>query len=284
MDHMRYYLCKMALMTRNNDISERSPLACGRIVDLQQLTKPAGSAARDMRMFGCYAAVLVIDGGGFYSDARGVECEITTGDLIHVFPELPHRYGPRQASGWAEQYLVYEGDIFDQWRRAGWLSVHNPVWHVSPVKHWARSMMRIWQPGLDAAAGVGRLLAWLGEARSEQFLADQIAPEREAWINEAREFLERDLEKSLDVREVARRVGIPYETFRRRFTKVVGVPPVRYRALRSIDQARTLMQTTAMSDKQIAAALGYCDEFYFSRRFKEIVGASPRNYRLTLGD
>lgn len=39
------------------------------------------------------------------------------------------------------------------------------------------------------------------------------------------------------------------------------------------------MQQTDLSDKQIAAELGFCDEFHFSRRFKQITGRSPRAFR-----
>ena len=67
------------------------------------------------------------------------------------------------------------------------------------------------------------------------------------------------------------------------FTQIVGMPPAKYRAARIIDRACELIQNSDLSDKQIAEKLGFCDEYYFSRSFKKIRGASPRAFRKTLG-
>jgi len=40
------------------------------------------------------------------------------------------------------------------------------------------------------------------------------------------------------------------------------------------------MQNRSLKDRQIAESLGFCDEFYFSRRFKAVTGQSPRQFRL----
>ncbi len=70
-----------------------------------------------------------------------------------------------------------------------------------------------------------------------------------------------------------------YESFRKRFTRVVGQPPARYRMARLMDRACELMQAGRALDKEIAGSLGFCDHFHCSRRFKQIVGESPRQFR-----
>lgn len=48
-----------------------------------------------------------------------------------------------------------------------------------------------------------------------------------------------------------------YEGFCKRFTKLLGTSPGRYRAARVMDRARELMQEGLLTDKQIAQlALG----------------------------
>jgi len=51
---------------------------------------------------------------------------------------------------------------------------------------------------------------------------------------------------------------------------------------RLIDRACELMCESRFTDSEIAERLGFCDEFYFSRRFKEITGKSPRMFRKNL--
>jgi len=52
---------------------------------------------------------------------------------------------------------------------------------------------------------------------------------------------------------------------------------------RIVVEAKRELYLTAKPVKQIAAQLGYEDEFYFSRFFKKKVGVSPDSYRKTVG-
>lgn len=52
---------------------------------------------------------------------------------------------------------------------------------------------------------------------------------------------------------------------------------------RIVIEAKRELYLTSKSIKQISAALGYPDEFYFSRLFKKKVGVSPDIYRKTVG-
>ena len=52
---------------------------------------------------------------------------------------------------------------------------------------------------------------------------------------------------------------------------------------RTILEAKKLLHLTYRSVKEIAAELGFADEFYFSRYFKKSVGCSPKSYREKVG-
>ncbi|WP_079242202.1 AraC family transcriptional regulator [Chryseobacterium indologenes] len=52
---------------------------------------------------------------------------------------------------------------------------------------------------------------------------------------------------------------------------------------RIILESKKLLHLTYRSVKEIAAELGFADEFYFSRYFKKSVGCSPKNYREKVG-
>lgn len=54
-------------------------------------------------------------------------------------------------------------------------------------------------------------------------------------------------------------------------------------ANRILIEAKRELYLTSKPVKQIAASLGYMDEFYFSRFFKKRVGVSPDAYRKTVG-
>ena len=102
------------------------------------------------------------------------------------------------------------------------------------------------------------------------------------WLGRARALLESDRYRHSPIDEIARRLKVPGHVLRRRFARLTGLSASRHRVVRTIDRACELMQTTGLLDRQIAERLGFCDEFYFSRRFREITGRSPREFRAIL--
>jgi AraC-like DNA-binding protein len=121
--------------------------------------------------------------------------------------------------------------------------------------------------------------------RLQQFLGD-IALEPEIQSTAPR-WLPRALHLLIDSPEcapgaVARQLGLSYETFRKDFTRHTGLPPVRYRLHRRIDQARLLIAGQRLTNKQVAETLGFYDEFHFSRRFHEVTGQTTREFRRSL--
>ncbi len=82
--------------------------------------------------------------------------------------------------------------------------------------------------------------------------------------------------------KVARALGMSYETFRKRFSSAAGVSPGHYQAMKVMDKACALMITGELTNKEIAERLSFCDEFHFARRFKQIMGLTPTQFRMKM--
>ncbi len=238
------------------------------------------------RVLGRYAVVLLLDGAGQYRDAWGYKSRLRSGGLILVSPRLAHRYGPDEGQVWTERYLCFEGPLFDLFFSQGGSNLRPPVRHVEPVEVWRRKLDAIiTQPGPVTAAEAMR-----ENLRLMSFLLDLqgLAPGRgglvrgEDWMTRACALIETAPTGPLDLRDLARRLGTNYETFRKTFAGSMGMSPTRYRALRQIETACAWMEEGGRSDKEIAEALGFCDGFHFSKRFKQLTGMSPRAFRLKL--
>ena len=76
--------------------------------------------------------------------------------------------------------------------------------------------------------------------------------------------------------EVARRLGVAYPTFRRRFREAMGVSPGRTESVAAWNRRVT---AAGKSVKQVADELGYSDPFTFSAQFKAHFGLSPQRFR-----
>lgn len=248
--------------------------------------RPWQAFERGHRYYGRFALVLLTEGAGRYEDDRGVCRDLEPGDVVVVLPDVGHRYGPRRGHGWREVFIVFDGPVFERWRRDGLLRPDRPVLRARPVERWAERVQRVLEPNAsteaDALVEVCRVQQLLAE-----LLADEggsgVGPGRSPWLERAVELVESTIPgPPVDWDEVAERLHVSPATLRRRFRERLGVPPGRYRTRRMIERGCELMQQTDLTDQQIADRLGFCDGFYFSRCFKRVTGRSPRAYRASL--
>lgn len=82
---------------------------------------------------------------------------------------------------------------------------------------------------------------------------------------------------SLDA--LAAEVGCSRATFARRFTELVGEPPMTYLTGWRIALAADLLRTTDLTVETIAQRVGYANAFALSVAFKRLRGSSPRSHR-----
>jgi AraC-like DNA-binding protein len=81
------------------------------------------------------------------------------------------------------------------------------------------------------------------------------------------------------VAELAREFGYSVSHFSRTFAAVTGQRPQAFTIGVKLERARELLATTGLTIGEIAAAVGVPDLFYFSRLFKQRVGATPSEFR-----
>ena len=84
---------------------------------------------------------------------------------------------------------------------------------------------------------------------------------------------------ALRTQQTVKALDLPYETFRRKFRRDNGITLHQFIADRLIQRASLGLLLTKDTVQQIAAQLGFADEFYFSRFFKQKMEYSPREYR-----
>ncbi|HEX5324576.1 MAG TPA: AraC family transcriptional regulator [Capsulimonadaceae bacterium] len=259
-----------------------SPL--GRLTLAARIERGKGIVpAQPYRVYGSYALVYITEGNGRYSDSNGLAQEIHAGDAILVFPELPHTYGPQPGRTWSELYLVFDGPAVDSWREIGILSAQRPIYHLEPIARWTERFLEVVgaetvQTGRDSSLQICRLLTLLTEIAE---LNSSAAPSRDdrQWLTKACIILREDLASQGRLDHFAAKLGLSTQAFRKRFKQELGMAPAQYRANRRIETACDLLQYTRMTNAQIAESLGFSDEYHFSKRFKEMRGESPREFR-----
>ena len=95
----------------------------------------------------------------------------------------------------------------------------------------------------------------------------------------ARDAMDRDFVKPLDVPALARIALMSATHFTREFRTTFGETPHRYLQRRRIERAMALLRTTSVTVTEAATAVGFESLGTFSRTFRAIVGLSPTEYR-----
>ncbi|MFF3291621.1 AraC family transcriptional regulator [Streptomyces sp. NPDC003023] len=83
------------------------------------------------------------------------------------------------------------------------------------------------------------------------------------------------------VESLARKVGVSRAGLARRFTAVVGEPPMAYLATWRLTLAADLLREPDATVATVARRVGYSSAFALSSAFKRVRGMSPQEYRTT---
>ncbi len=258
------------IYTRNMNTS---PLGGIRIAGF---AKDGAGLKQRLRSHSFYSFVYLLKGRGVYDDGRSVSAGIRPGDALLVMPGSEHWYGPCPGTTWDELYILFEGPVFDAWRTSGCFD-WAPLIRLASVDSWSQRIVR--------TAGESHFDRWPGmmaesqrlEALFLDILSFSRAPVKsdQEWLIEAKAAL-----SSRDpVSDAADNLGLPYHSFRRKFKKLAGIPPGKYKTAVVMDNACRLLANRSLSVREIASMLDYCDEYHFSKQFRRTVGWSPSDYR-----
>ncbi|WP_199846216.1 helix-turn-helix domain-containing protein [Streptomyces sp. H-KF8] len=95
----------------------------------------------------------------------------------------------------------------------------------------------------------------------------------------ARDAMDRDYARPMDVPALARIAHVSPAHFARTFRTTFGETPHRYLQRRRVERAMFLLRETDRSVTDIGFEVGFNSPGTFSRTFRDIVGRSPRAYR-----
>ncbi|BBD06917.1 AraC family transcriptional regulator [Desulfovibrio ferrophilus] len=236
----------------------------------------------------CYS-VAIVEEGTNTAFLRDSTVAMTAGDLIVIHPGEVHACNPLQDSGWTYRMFYIDAEILE----AAALDVFEsgletpefpePVFRDDELSQALVGLNEAIEQGADALEKESRLLDACAMLLSRH--AQAILPEaRPQGDSEAtgliRKRLEADPTATVKLEELAALTGLSRYAALRTFQREEGLSPHAYQTQLRIAQAKRLMRDGA-SIVDAALATGYSDQSHFSNAFKQVTGATPRQYRLS---
>ena len=130
----------------------------------------------------------------------------------------------------------------------------------------------------DGFAFSGLLLTLLSRLSSDD---EKSADRSGGYVLNAMEYLRQNCQNGVTASDAALAVGLSEKYLCRLFREKAGVTPTEFLQAYRLSQAKALLTGTDLPIRQIAEAVGFEDQTYFSRFFRSRVGKSPSAYRLS---
>ena len=125
------------------------------------------------------------------------------------------------------------------------------------------------------------LCAWVGRAIDDfvELVHDNQNSRRVSQIQPATDFIEKNFSSQISLSDVAKASHLSPSRLAHIFKDQTGMTIVDYITQVRIEQAKNLLISTDQSCTEICFGVGYNNQSYFTRTFKELVGVTPRQFR-----
>ena len=135
--------------------------------------------------------------------------------------------------------------------------------------------------GSNAAQEAARMFAlqWHHDGLAPYIVFEGRRDHGDAEIENAQRWVSRHFSIANPVDEMIKRSKLAERTFKRRFAKATGLPPIAYVQRLRVEDAKRRLERTDEAVDEISWRVGYEDPAFFRRLFKRTTGLAPGAYR-----
>ena len=241
------------------------------------------------RKQGVSSAVLIYcsNGRGFLTIDHTTH-DIRRGHLTVIPPETPHTYQADAFEPWSIFWIHFTGEQTESLLSSMGVDANRPGLYVPDTRLMQNAFEDVYAclnyhySNAGLLAMTSELLRLFSLAKLHLSFPNPQRQSAENRIVASQDFMERHLNLSLSVKELATHAGqsIPY--YSRLFKERTNQSPTAFFIQLKVRKACELLDQTDLSVREIAGELGYDDPYYFSRIFKKVQGKSPAHYRKSL--
>lgn len=224
-----------------------------------------------------FSRLYLVSGGEGWVGVEGERISLAAGHVYLIPAGLRYSYGTdAHLEKLFFHFNLMRPDRYDYFNRFGRVA-------DLPIDAAALSHLRALFYGEEVFAGALTVKLYILRLLSEMIEAYSYRPSHTApfsdRVSAAMQYIEKNLRASLTVREVAGALFVSEGTLTQEFKTAVGCTVSRYIDDQVMHAAEEQILCSERTVSEIAERLGFCDAFYFSRRFHSAFGTPPSLYR-----
>jgi AraC-like DNA-binding protein len=229
-----------------------------------------------------FQIIYVTKGEGIFSCCSNTY-HVKPGSIMLVLPGVKHTYQPLAETGWREHWVGFKGGYFSGLLEEGRLSskhiffetgLHDSVLSLfSQIFDEVRIQRPLYQ--MKACAAILSLVAEVlaRERRKEQpNYCEQI-------VTRAKHLMETNIYGAINLSGISDQLGISTSRLNEIFKTYTSMTPYQYYIHIKIHKAEGILEQEDIPVKEAAYKMGFEDQYYFSRLFKNKTGFSPSSWK-----
>jgi AraC-like DNA-binding protein len=229
--------------------------------------------------------IIYISKGKGYFEANGLPPQlIEEGTIILLFPNVWHRYRPKESTGWEEYWVGFSGTYAKYLLEQECFSPENPIIRVGFNNEFLETFSRLIEivelkEDMYIKLRSFLLIHLLGIVYASALLSKQKISKKEELIYEMRSEIHQIWNKNIDFEKLSAQFNVSYIWFRKTFKEVLGIAPNQYHLMLKLRKAEQLIQESNLTLAEVAYQSGFESEFYFSRIFKQKMSYNASDLR-----
>jgi AraC-like DNA-binding protein len=229
-----------------------------------------------------FQIVYIIKGQGTFN-AEGVTYTVNPGSMFFIMPGMRHSYKPVFETGWQEYWVGFNGSFFMKLVREGILSKEHLFFEMGLHEQYLNIFDQIFEevraqrPLYQFKAGISVMML-LGEMLTHERRKEQPNYYQKT-VEKAKYLMEFNVYGVINLPSIAEQIGISPSRLNEIFKTYTAMTPYQYYIHIKILKAERLLEQPDVSVKEVAFRLGFDDQYYFSRLFKNKTGVTPSHWK-----
>lgn len=239
---------------------------------------------RKTRVINDFQLMYIIDGEGIFTSKHCQRTELKKGDIFILFPGEWHMYYPNPKTGWKAYWIWFNGKTIQDSFENKFITLDKPVYSIGTSDIITRLYNDAYSTSLQEGpysqqrlAGIVSYILGLMLSMENEYQLSKNSRSVNI-VNEGLLIISETLESDISIQDIAEKLHVSYNYFRRIFRRQTGVAPAIYQKNQKIQRAKEMLLYTQLSIKEIAFKLDF-DFSYFCYTFKQETGYTPGEFR-----
>jgi AraC-like DNA-binding protein len=234
------------------------------------------------RILNEFQILYITEGEGSFTAGEATHT-VRPGAMFLLLPGVKHRYKPVYEIGWHEYWVGFNGAYFQRLLQQEIISRENIFFEIGLHDYILTTFDRIF----DEVTTQRPLFQFKACVEVLSLISEMLAHERrqkqpnyyQKIVEKAKYIMESNIYSAINLPNIAEEIGISTSRLNEVFKTYTSMTPYQYFSHIKIQKAERLLEQEEASIKEVAFKLGFEDQHYFSRLFRNKTGIAPSKWR-----